>query len=142
MIAYAARCRLSRVEGVAGPIRIVVIEDNDVFRDALELLLALTGEIEVVGSAGHGADAVDICRELAPDVVLVDYRLPGLDGVEVTRAVHRDCPDVAVVALTAAAGDREVQAMLDAGAVACVRKHEPLEAIRESVLAAASAGAS
>ena len=120
------------------PIRIVLIEDNDVFREALELLLTIGGEIEVVGAEAHGASAVEICRKLSPDVVLVDYRLPGLDGVEVTRAVRKHCPAVAVVALTAAAGDREIQAMLDAGAVACVRKDQPLEEISEAVRAAAA----
>jgi DNA-binding NarL/FixJ family response regulator len=120
------------------PTRVVLIEDNDVFREALEVLLALRGEIEVVGSEPDGRRAADVCAELEPDVALVDYRLPGFDGVQVTRAVRERAPSVAVVALTAAAGDREVQAMLDAGAVACVRKDEPLEAIAEAIRAAAS----
>jgi DNA-binding NarL/FixJ family response regulator len=119
------------------PIRIVLIEDNDVFREALELLLTLNGEIEVVGAAASGSGAVDLCRELSPDVLIVDYRLPGLDGVQVTRKVRKHCPAVAVVALTAAAGEPEIKAMLEAGAVACVRKDEPLDAIAEAVRAAA-----
>jgi DNA-binding NarL/FixJ family response regulator len=122
-----------------GPIRIVLIEDNDVFREALELLLTLNGEIEVVGSQSHGASAVEICRKLSPDVLLVDYRMPGLDGVQVTRAVRKHCPAVAVVALTAAAGEREIQALLDAGAVECVSKDQPLDAISAAVRAAARA---
>jgi len=121
------------------PIRIVLIEDNDVFREALELLLTLNGEIEVVGAAASGSRAVDLCRELSPDVLLVDYRLPGLDGVQVTRTVRKHCPAVAVVALTAAAGEREIKAMLDAGATACIRKDEPLDAISAAVRAAAAA---
>jgi DNA-binding NarL/FixJ family response regulator len=119
------------------PIRVVLIEDNDVFREALELLLTLNGEIEVVGAAASGSPAVDLCRELSPDVLLVDYRLPDLDGVQVTRTVREHCPEVAVVALTAAAGEREIKAMLDAGAVAFVRKDQPFEAISEAVRAAA-----
>ncbi len=119
------------------PIRVALIEDNDVFREALELLLTLNGEIEVVGGSASGSRAVDLCRELSPDVLLVDYRLPDLDGVQVTRAVREHCPAVAVVVLTAAAGEREVRAMLDAGAVACVRKDEPLDAIAAAVRAAA-----
>ena len=119
------------------PIRVALIEDNDVFREALELLLTLSGEIEVVGAVASGSRAVDLCRELSPDVLLVDYRLPGLDGVQVTRNVREHCPAVAVVVLTAAAGEREVRAMLDAGAVACVRKDEPLDAIAAAVRAAA-----
>ena len=118
-------------------IRVVLIEDNEVFRQALKMLLGLNHEIEVVGTRPDGAEAVEICRELRPDVMLVDYRLPGLDGVQVTRLVHRKCPEVSIVALTAAAGEREVEAMLDAGAVACVRKDEPLETIVEAIRAAA-----
>jgi DNA-binding NarL/FixJ family response regulator len=128
--------RPNSIDGV--PIRIVLIEDNDVFREALELLLTLNGEIEVVGSQAHGASAVEICRELSPDVLLVDYRLPGLDGVQVTHAVRKHCPAVAVVALTAAAGEREIQALLDAGAVACVSKDQPLDAITAAVRGAAT----
>ena len=121
---------------MAGPIRVVLIEDNDVFRQALELLLTLRGEVEIVASEADGARAVEVCRELSPDVMLVDYRLPGLDGVQVTRAVRGSCPGVRIVALTAAAGDREIQAMLDAGAVSCVRKDQPLDAIAAAVRAA------
>ncbi len=118
-------------------IRVVLIEDNEVFRQALEMLLGLNHEIEVVGTRPDGAEAVEVCRELRPDVMLIDYRLPGLDGVQVTRLVHRKCPEVSIVALTAAAGEREVEAMLDAGAVACVRKDEPLDAIVDAIRAAA-----
>ena len=120
------------------PIRVVLIEDNDVFRQALELLLVLRGEIEIAASEPDGTRAVELCTELSPDVLLVDYRLPGLDGVQITRLVHERCPKVAIVALTAAAGDREIQALLEAGAVACVRKDESLDAIVEAVRAAAA----
>ncbi len=121
------------------PVRVVLIEDNAVFREALELLLGMRGEIEVVGSDADGERVIELCRELEPDVLLVDYRLPGLDGVEVTRSVHEQCPSVAVVALTAAAEDREIAALLEAGAVACLRKDEPLDAIANAVRAAANA---
>ena len=119
-------------------IRVVLVEDNDVFRQALELLLSLRDEIEIAAAEPDGTRAAELCAELSPDVLLVDYRLPGLDGVQVTRLVHERCPKVAIVALTAAAGDREIQAMLEAGAVACVRKDEPLDAIAEAVRAAAA----
>ncbi len=120
------------------PIRVVVVEDNDVFRHALELLLALDGEIEIVASEPDGSAVVELCRELSPDVLLVDYRLPGADGVQLTLLVRQHCPGVAVVALTAAAGEREQQALRAAGAVACIGKDKPLDAIVEAVRSAAS----
>ncbi len=117
--------------------RVVLIEDNEVFRQALELLLTLQGQIEVVASEPDGVRAAELCHELRPDVMLVDYRLPGLDGVQVTKLVHERCPDVAIIALTAAAGEREIEAMLAAGAVAYVRKDESLDAIVGAIRAAA-----
>jgi DNA-binding NarL/FixJ family response regulator len=120
------------------PIRVALIEDNAVFRQALELLLAPAEDIEVIAAVEDGSQVVELCSRLTPDVLLVDYRLPGLDGVQVTRLVRRRCPEVAVVALTAAAGDREVGALLEAGAVACVRKDEPLDAIVDAVRSAAT----
>ena len=119
------------------PIRVVVVEDNDVFRDALEVLLTLSGEIEIVASEADGDGIVERCEELAPDVLVVDYRLPGLDGVQVTRSVRERCPDVAVVALTAAAEPLERQALIDAGASACIGKDRPLDEIIEAVRQAA-----
>jgi DNA-binding NarL/FixJ family response regulator len=107
------------VAPVSAPIRVVLVEDNDVFRQALELLLDLRSDI----------DAAEVARELAPDVVLMDYRLPGLDGVQATIAVREACPEVAVVCLTGAADERERDALYEAGAVACLTKDEELEAI-------------
>jgi DNA-binding NarL/FixJ family response regulator len=123
-----------------GPtIRIVLVEDNQVFREALELLLGLQGDIEVVASVGSGSDAVAVAEEHAPDVVLMDYRLPGLDGVQATRAVREAAPGVAVVCLTASANLREVDALYEAGAVACLSKDQELDeivaAIRRAVRA-------
>ena len=120
------------------PIRVVLIEDNDVFRQALELLLELRGDIEIVASEEHGERAVELCKAHEPDVILLDYRLPGLDGVQIARLVRDECPEVAVVVLTAAAQEREIEALLEQGAVACVGKDEPLDVIVEAIRRAAS----
>jgi DNA-binding NarL/FixJ family response regulator len=114
---------------VPEPIHIVLIEDNQVFREALELLLGLRSDVEVVGSLADGERAVALCTELRPDVVLVDYRLPGVDGVRVTSALHAACPETAVVCLTASANPSEEEALLAAGAVGCLRKDQELEEI-------------
>ena len=125
----------------AQPVRVVIAEDNDAFRETLELLLGLSGLIEVVGSVGDGEAAVEACVALRPQVVVMDYRLPVLDGVRATAAIRLACPEVAVVALTAEASPREVDALLAAGAVRCLSKDERLESIVEAIAAAAPAAA-
>ncbi len=122
---------------MTSPVRVVLVEDNEVFREALELLLGLRPEIEVVASVEDGSAAVPACRAHRPDVTLMDYRLPGIDGVSATAAVKEACPDVAVVCLTAAASAREVEALLGAGAVACLSKDGELDEIVEAILQAA-----
>jgi DNA-binding NarL/FixJ family response regulator len=121
-----------------GPIRIVIVEDNKVFREALELLLGLREDVEVVASVADGEEAVGACREHSPDVVLMDYRLPGLDGVEATRTLHATFPNVAVVALTASANREEMQALREAGAVACLTKDQELDEIVAAIKNAAA----
>lgn len=116
----------------------MLVEDNHAFRHALEELLTLRPDMEVVGAIGDGEAAVDLCREQAPDVVLMDYRLPGLDGVEATAALRQACPDVAIVGLTATAGRKERQALLEAGATACLTKDEGLDRIVTAIRSAAS----
>jgi DNA-binding NarL/FixJ family response regulator len=122
-----------------GPIRLVVVEDNDVFREALELLLGFRPEVEIVGAAEDGLEALEMCRSERPDVVLLDYRLPALDGVQTARAIRKACPGTAVVCLTASANRRETEALLEAGAVECLTKDRELDEIVAAIRRAASA---
>jgi DNA-binding NarL/FixJ family response regulator len=122
---------------MADAIRVVLVEDNQVFREALELLLGLRSDIEVVASVGEGSKAAEVVRLHAPDVVLMDYRLPGIDGVQATRAVLEAAPNVAVVCLTASANPRERDALFEAGAVACLSKDQELDEIVEAIRRAA-----
>jgi two-component system response regulator DesR len=120
---------------------VVLVEDNAVFREALELLLGLRSDVDVVASVGDGAEAVAAVRERAPDVVLMDYRLPGLDGVQATAAIHEAAPEVAVVVLTAEVAPREFDALLEAGAVACLSKDQELDEIVAAIHRAAGEAA-
>ncbi len=121
------------------PVRVVLVEDNEVFREALELMLGMREEIEVVAAVGDGAAAVAATLEHRPDVVLMDYRMPGLDGVEATTQLLAQLPDLRVVALTASADDDQRRALLAAGAVACLGKDEELDNIVAAIQQAASA---
>jgi DNA-binding NarL/FixJ family response regulator len=126
---------------MAPPVRVVVVEDNDVFREALVLLLGQEPDVEIVGAVAGGEEALGLAGEVEPDVVLLDYRLPGMDGVQATRELQRVVPGAAVVALTASATLREADALREAGAVACLTKDAQLEEIVAAILAAAAAPA-
>jgi DNA-binding NarL/FixJ family response regulator len=118
-------------------IRLVLVEDNKIFREALELLFDLRPEIDVVATLDNGSAAVAAVGEHSPDVVLMDYRLPGLDGEQATRAILAAFPGTPIVCLTASVSNREVEAILAAGAVACLTKDEELDEIIAAIHTAA-----
>jgi two-component system response regulator DegU len=120
------------------PIRILLVEDNQVFREALELLLGMRADIEVVGAVGDGSEVVEACERFRPEVVLMDYRLPGMDGVQATAALRDAYPEIGVVCLTASANAREIEALYEAGAAACLTKDQELDEIVDAVKQAAA----
>ena len=120
------------------PIRILLVEDNQVFREALELLLGMRADLEVVASVGDGSEVVAAVEQHKPRVVLMDYRLPGMDGVQATAALRESHPEVAVVCLTASANAREIEALYAAGATACLTKDQELDEIVDALVAAAA----
>jgi DNA-binding NarL/FixJ family response regulator len=100
----------------AVPVRVLVADDQKVVRDGLSLLLGMLPGVEVIGTAVDGADAVRQAAACVPDVVLMDLSMPNCDGVEATRLIAGQQPDVRVVVLTAFADDDSVFAALRAGA--------------------------
>jgi DNA-binding NarL/FixJ family response regulator len=120
-----------------GVVRVLLVDDQPLFREALAVLLGAREGIEVVGEAGDGADALRQVAALAPDVVLMDLRMPVLDGIEATRRLRAEHPGVRVLALTTFDGDEEVFAALRAGALGYLLKDTSGERLVEAVLAAA-----
>ena len=117
-------------------IRVLLVEDNDVYRSSLELLLTLQPGIEVVDAVGTGNEAADAATRHRADVVLMDYRLPGLDGARATREVIA-ASGAAVVCLTAEATAEEREEIVRAGAAALVEKGDPIDALAAAIRAAA-----
>ena len=120
------------------PVRVVLVEDNDTFRQTLELLFGMRDEIDVIASVATGVEAATVCSRLAPDVVLMDYRMPGLNGAEATRAVLSACPSARVVCLSASVTQQEIDEVRAAGAVACVTKDEDFDSLIATVQEAAA----
>ena len=115
------------------PVRILLVEDNQVFRDALQLLLGMRADVEVVAAVADGSEALPAAEQHQPDVVLMDYRLPGMDGVQATAALKEAHPEIGVVVLTASANSREIDELYAAGASACLTKDQELETIIEAI---------
>jgi len=124
------------MSSVGERIRVLVVDDQALFREALVALLAVQAGIDVVGEAANGQEAVEAVGRLRPDVVLMDLRMPVLDGVGATRRLRVDHPGVRVLALTTFDGDAEVFPALRAGAVGYLLKDATTERLVEAVVAA------
>ncbi|HEY7478285.1 MAG TPA: response regulator [Actinomycetota bacterium] len=134
-----------RMQAAASPavpttVRILVVDDNVAFRDSLAALLE-GDDLTVVGQAGSGAEALELVRTLSPDVVLMDVRMPEMDGIETTRRLKALRPSVGVVALTGLEEQRAVRDMLVAGACGYVLKDSDGDDIVRAIQKAASGGA-
>jgi DNA-binding NarL/FixJ family response regulator len=122
----------------AAAVRVVVVDDQAIVREGLVTLLGMAEGIEVVGDAGTGRHALDLLVDLACDVVLMDLRMPDLDGVEATRRITRDHPDTAVLVLTTFVDDASVGAALAAGARGYLAKDAGRAEIAAAIRSAAA----
>jgi DNA-binding NarL/FixJ family response regulator len=118
-------------------ITVLIADDQRLMREGLATLLALAPDIHIVGQAADGAEAIDLARQLRPDIVLMDIRMPGTDGVAATQAIRSALPQTAVIILTTFDDDEYVLAGLRAGACGYLLKDMPSEQLAEAIRAAA-----
>ncbi len=119
-------------------IRVLITDDHKVVRRGLRGFLELDPALEVVGEAGNGEEAVAMAWRLEPDVVLMDLLMPVMDGIEATREIRRELPEVEVVALTSVLEDASVTGAIKAGAIGYLLKTTDADELCEAIKAAAA----
>jgi DNA-binding NarL/FixJ family response regulator len=118
-------------------IRIVIADDHLVVRQGLRMFLSDDPEIEILGEAADGAQAVQLARELKPDVVLMDMMMPVLDGIAATSRIRQELPETEVIAITSVLEDEAVVGAIKAGAIGYLLKDANPEELRRAIRAAA-----
>jgi NarL family two-component system response regulator LiaR len=117
-------------------IRVMIVDDHDMVRSGLEVMLEVYDDLELVGNVSRGEDAVRLCPQLRPDVVLMDLVMPNMNGVETTKKLRELCPEIQIIALTSFKDKELVQDALQAGAIGYLLKNisndELAKAIREA----------
>jgi len=119
-------------------IRVLIVDDHGVVRQGLRMYLALDCELEVVGEAANGAEALRLAHQLKPDVVLMDLLMPGMDGIAATGAIRRELPEVEVIALTSVLEDSAVYGAMRAGAIGYLLKDTQADELCRAIKAAAA----
>ena len=114
-------------------IRVIIADDIPVLRMGLETVLAQDKDIEVVGTAGDGKEAFELCARLRPDVAIMDMRMPGFDGAYGTRQIKENCPEVKVLVLTTFDDAETVRAAMESGADGYILKEMDNEKIISSI---------
>ena len=106
-------------------IRILLADDHAVMREGLARLLGQETDFEIVGQASDGQEAVELAGELLPDVILMDISMPRMNGLDATRVIHRQHPDISIIGLSLYQEEERAKAMLDAGAAFYLTKSGP-----------------
>jgi DNA-binding NarL/FixJ family response regulator len=120
------------------PIRVLIADDHEVVRQGLRTFLEIDPELEVVGEASDGREAVRLAHRVHPDVVLMDLLMPELDGIAATRLIRQELPDTEVMALTSVLEDASVVGAVRAGAIGYLLKDTKAQELRQAIKAAAA----
>jgi NarL family two-component system response regulator LiaR len=118
------------------PIKVMIVDDHPIVRNGLKAMLLATEDLDLNCEAGSGREALARCRESLPDVILMDMLMPGMDGLETTRAVLEQFPDVKIVILTSFSKENMVQDALEAGAIGYLLKNAPNDTLAEAIRSA------
>jgi len=121
-----------------GKVRVLIADDHSVVRQGLRMFLALDPEIEIIGEAASGEEAIQLARDIRPDVVLMDLVMPGMGGVAATRVIRTEMPAVEVVALTSVVADEAVTGAIRAGAIGYLLKNTEADELRRAIKSAAA----
>ena len=119
-----------------GPIRVMIVDDHAMVRAGLATFLEVSGDLDLVGQATNGQEAVELCEQYQPDVILMDLVMPKMDGVTATQIMRERWPQVQVIALTSFQEQELVQDALEAGAISYLLKNVSMDELTEAVRAA------
>ena len=120
----------------SNPIRVLLVDDHAVVRSGLGAFLLAYDDLELVGEAGGGQEAVRLCEKLQPEVVLMDLVMPGMDGAAATRAIRERWPEIQIIALTSFKEKELVQGALQAGAIGYLLKNISAKGLADAIRAA------
>ena len=118
------------------PIRVMIVDDHDMVRRGLATFLRVKTDLELVGEASNGQEALQVCEQAQPDVILMDLLMPEMDGPTATRAIRERCPQVQVIALTSFQEKELVREALQAGAISYLLKNVSVDELAEAIRAA------
>ena len=118
------------------PIRVLVVEDQWMIRDGLATLAGISDDIEVVATGADGHDAIKLAEEYRPNVILMDIKMPGMNGIDATREITRLYPDINVLVLTTFEQDDLIRSALDAGAIGYLTKDITAEDLSQAIRSA------
>jgi len=118
------------------PISVMVVDDHDTVRRGLAVFLRAFDDLRLVGEAANGLEAVNLCAEIHPDVILMDLVMPEMNGIEATRSIHLQWPEVRIIGLTSFREEALAEQALQAGAVKCLRKDMSIDELADAIRSA------